>query len=109
MKHKEARGMWKPFFAKLKPVEVYSPGGLYLANSLEVSLDTIRLTRIVNRIIRGLFFKLTNAALPVGDYTRSMSISQYREEAQRRIGKFGIDHRAVAAEGFLAKEHLSWV
>jgi hypothetical protein len=79
MKRKEGRNVWKPFFAKVKPVEVYSPGGLYLANSLEFTLDTAKLLRTVNRMIRGLYFEFTKAPLPLGDYARSMLFSHYVE------------------------------
>lgn len=80
MKRKEGRNVWKPFFAKVNPVEVYSPGGLYLARSLECSLDTGRLIQTVNRIIRGLFFEVTKTPLPSGDYTRAMLFSHYVEQ-----------------------------
>jgi hypothetical protein len=80
MKRKEGRNVWKPFFAKAKAVEVYSPGGLYLANSLEFSLDMGKLIRTVNRMIRGLYFEFTKAPLPLGDYTRSMLFSHYVEK-----------------------------
>ncbi len=79
MKRKEGRNVWKHFFAKVKPVEVYSPAGLYLANSLEFSLDTGRLLRTVNRMIRGLYFFFTKTPLPVGDNARSMLFPQYVE------------------------------
>ncbi len=79
MKRKEGRNAWKPFFAKVKPVEVYSPGGMYLANSLEFTLDTGRLIRSVNRMIRGLYFEFTKTPLPLGDYARSMLFSHYVE------------------------------
>jgi hypothetical protein len=80
MKRKAGRNVWKSIFAKVKAVEVYSPGGLYLANSLEFSLDTGRLIRCVNRMIRGFFFEFTKTPLPVGDYTRAMPFSQYVEK-----------------------------
>lgn len=80
MKRKEGRNVWKPFFAKVKPVEVYSPGGLYLAKSLEFALDTGRLIRSVNRMIRGLYFEFTKTPLPLGDYARSMLFSHYVEQ-----------------------------
>ena len=80
MKRKEGRGIWEPFFAKVRPVEVYSPGGLYLANSLEFSLDTNRLIRTVNRIIRGLYFEFTKVPLPLGAYNRSMLYETYIEQ-----------------------------
>jgi hypothetical protein len=80
MKRKEGRSVWKPFFDKFKAVEVYSPGGLYLANSFACSLDTARLIRTVNRIIRGLYFEVTKTPLPAGDYTRSMLFSHYVEK-----------------------------
>lgn len=80
MKRKEGRNAWKPFFAKVKAVEVYSPGGLYLANSFEFTLDTSRLIRTVNRMIRGLYFVFTKSLLPLGDYARSMLFSHYVEQ-----------------------------
>lgn len=86
MKRKEGRNVWKAFFAMYKAVEIYSPGGLYLTNSFAFSLDTGRLLRTVNRIIRGLYFELTKTPLPVGDYTRSMLYSQYVEQHKCESG-----------------------
>lgn len=80
MKRKEGRNVWKPFFTKVKPVKVYSPGGLYLANSLEFTLDTGRLIRSVNRMIRGLYFEFTKTPLPLGDYAHSMLFQHYVEQ-----------------------------
>ncbi len=80
MKRKQGRNVWKPFFAKVKAVEVYSPGGLYLTNSFEFKLDTGRLIRTVNRMIRGLYFEFTKTPLPPGDCTRSMLFSHYVEQ-----------------------------
>ena len=40
MKRPDDRRFWKPFFAKLKPVEVHSPDGLFLANSFEFSIES---------------------------------------------------------------------
>lgn len=80
MKRKKGRNVWKPFFAKVKAVEVYSPGGLYMTNSFEFKLDTVRLIRMVNRMIRGLYFEFTKTPLPLGDYTRSMLFSHYVEQ-----------------------------
>lgn len=79
MKRKEGRRAWTSFFTKVKAVEVYSPGGLYLAKSFEFALDSDRLVRTVNRIIRGLYFHVTKSPLPIGDYTRSMLYSRYIE------------------------------
>jgi hypothetical protein len=90
MKRKESRRVWEPFFAKLKPVEVYSPSGLYLANSFGFSLDTARLIRTVNRIIRGLYFEVTKTPLPVGDCTRSMLYSQYVEKCKHQSGTLDV-------------------
>ena len=53
---------------------------MYLANSFEFTLDTSRLIRTVNRMIRGLYFEFTKTLLPLGDYTRSMLFSQYVEQ-----------------------------
>jgi hypothetical protein len=80
MKREKGRPAWKRIFATFQPVEVHSPGGLYMAKSLAISLDTGRLIRTVNRIIRGLYFEVTKTPLPVGDYTRAMLFSQYAEK-----------------------------
>lgn len=80
MKRTEGRHVWKPFFAKVEAVEVHSPGGLYLANSLAFTLDTVRLLRTVNRMVRGLYFEFTKTALPVGGYARSTVFSQYFDQ-----------------------------
>ena len=86
MKRKEGCNVWKPFFAKVKAVEVHSPGGLYLANSFEFALDTSRLIRTVNRMIRGLYFDFTRTPLPLGDYTRSVLFSEYVEKHKGEPG-----------------------
>jgi hypothetical protein len=80
MRRKEGQREWGPIFAKLKAVEVYSRSGLYLANSFELSLDTARLVRMVDRIIKGLYFEVTKTPLPIGDYVRSMLFSHYVEK-----------------------------
>jgi hypothetical protein len=80
MQRKQGRGFWRPFFATLKPVEVHSPGGIFLVNSLEFRLDTSRLQRTINRMIRGLYYHETKSCLPVGDYVRSLPYPHFIEQ-----------------------------
>lgn len=92
MKRREGRSVWEPIFAKMKAVEVCSPSGLYLANSFELSLDTNRLIRTVNRMVRGLYFEFMRTPLPLGDYTHSMLFSQYVEKHSSELEVEFIQH-----------------
>jgi hypothetical protein len=80
MQRMQGHNFWKPFFSTLAPVEVYSPGGIFLANSLEFRLDTSRLQRTVNRMIRGLYYHETTSLLPVGDFVRSLPYAHFLEQ-----------------------------
>ena len=77
---KQGPKIWKPFYDSVKPVEVFTPGGVFLANSLEFGLDTERLLRTVNRMIRGLYYHVTMTPLPLGDFVRSMSYLHFVEQ-----------------------------
>jgi len=78
MKRKESRRFWQSLVAKTEPVEVRTPSGLYLANSLEVRLDGGRIARTITRIVKGLYFEITKKPIPIGANVVSMQFSEFR-------------------------------
>lgn len=79
MKRKKSYQYWQSFFAKTKPVEVRFPSGS-VENSLEFRLVGNRIFPVINRIIRGLYYEITNTALPVNACVQSMLRSSFIEQ-----------------------------
>lgn len=70
-------GLWQPIFKSLRTVELVSPGGLYLGNTLSLNLDVARLSATVNRIIRGLYFHHAAVPIPVQTKVSSLPYEHY--------------------------------
>jgi len=49
-------GLALALLEKARPVDVYSPGGIYLGTAEGLELDTTRVNRVLDKIVRGLFF-----------------------------------------------------
>lgn len=77
MRRQEARKFWQLFLTKAKPVEVQSPSGLYLSNSLEIWLDGARVFATIKRIVKGLYFEVMKTPLPVNATIVAMQFSEY--------------------------------
>jgi hypothetical protein len=77
MKSKPKSKDWRSVFETLKPAEARSPAGVFLGHSLSIQLDGVRLARTVNRIIRGLYFRVTKVPLPVDGRVGSYLLGQY--------------------------------
>jgi hypothetical protein len=52
----QARGLREAFYNTLQPVELLTPGGLFVAETFTTRLNMRRLLRTVEKTIRGLFF-----------------------------------------------------
>jgi hypothetical protein len=66
------RGLWRPqatgfrrsFLRTIKPVELTTGSGIYLGKSCTTDVDYDRLERVVERTVRGLYFRWKNRPLP---------------------------------------------
>jgi hypothetical protein len=52
----------------MEPIELYSKSGLFIHRTAQINLDLRRLLRVVEKTIRGLYYKISNKPVPV-DYT----------------------------------------
>jgi hypothetical protein len=59
----QRRGFAKTMLRSFTKVPMYSPGGLYLGDAGSLSVDATRIRRVLDRIIRGLFYHHTNRRL----------------------------------------------
>jgi len=57
-------GLAVALLEKVRPADVYSPGGIYLGTGQAVQLDTTRVNRVLEKIVRGLFFHRFGRPLP---------------------------------------------
>ena len=103
----QRRRFWHRVFSRTRPVEVFTPGGLYLGQSVEIRPQTDRIRRTLNRIIRGLYFKMTETALPPDALVASIQYSTYVKEqghdpsAQRIIeGMIGLPAKVIGKDTF---------
>lgn len=53
---KEAKGLKKSFLSDIRPVQLRTPAGLYVGSGLAYDVDMIRIRRVVERTLRGLYF-----------------------------------------------------
>ena len=77
MRRRESRGKWKPLLNTLMPVELRSKAGLILGNSVAIRIDTNRLAKTVNRIIRGLYYEVVKSPLPVDALVGCLPLHEY--------------------------------
>jgi hypothetical protein len=83
----ERRGLWRGVAAWMRPIEVYTAGGLYMGQSVEFKPDTDRMRRTLNRIIRGLYAaKVGPTPLPPSAMVASMTYSQYAKDSANDPG-----------------------
>src|SRR6266496_5360054 len=59
-------GLAVSLLEKVRPVEVRSPGGIYLGTGPGLELDTARVNPVLEKIVRGLFFHRFQRLLPPG-------------------------------------------
>jgi hypothetical protein len=71
------RGLWWPIFDTMQRVEILTPGGIYVGDTLAINLNVKRITNTINRTIRGLFYEVTKRMLPVGDSVRSVPMEKF--------------------------------
>jgi hypothetical protein len=86
MKRKQDRRAWKSFFEALAPAEIRSPAGLILGKSFAIRMDTMRLLKTVNRIVRGLYYYVFETALPPNALVGSKPLGEYLKQRRDRPG-----------------------
>lgn len=60
----QARGFTNSFLSQIRNVTIKSPGGLYLGEAPGLPIDHSRLQRIIEKVVRGLFFHEYDKKLP---------------------------------------------
>lgn len=59
----EKTGLRTMMLSRIREVEVFTPGGLYLGNAFGMDVDPIRVYRVLRRVLRGLVFHHLNQRL----------------------------------------------
>ena len=57
-------GMLEGFLKNVRPIELATPGGLFIKRSLGLQTDMVRLRRVVQRVLKGLFYHVKGYRLP---------------------------------------------
>jgi hypothetical protein len=63
-KRPQAKRFRESVYSTLKPIELLSPAGLYVGKSFTMKMEMARLSRTVEKIIRGLFFHTKGYPVP---------------------------------------------
>ncbi len=107
-KKEERKGLWRRIFSTVRSVQVFTPSGLFLGNSLEFRLDGERIFRTVNRTIRGLYYKMVGTPLPVDAIVASMEFATYQKghgqepNSQRMLGAIAsLKEHVIGRDTFL--------
>ena len=66
LKRPQARGMMKALLGSIRPVRAMSWGGVHLGTRMGFKVDLTRINRVIERTVRGLYFKEMNQRLPEG-------------------------------------------
>jgi hypothetical protein len=59
-------GIRKGLLENIFPAEFFTPSGIFIKKQLALQTDMVRLRRVVQRTLNGLFYHHTNRRLPVG-------------------------------------------
>lgn len=71
----QKRGMLNALLRSMKKVRVRTPAGLYLGTATTYNADLIRMARVTDRIVKGLYWTAHNARLPDTHTVRSFAES----------------------------------
>jgi len=74
LKNPRKKGMQKSIMSTLKEVNLYTPSGIYLGKSGMLPVDVKRLLKVVERIIRGIFYTENGFRLPSEYKVRAFSL-----------------------------------
>ncbi len=77
----EAAGFRQAFLETVQPVEVTTPAGVYVGNTLAYDVSFARLNATASRITRGLFCVETKTLLPTGYIATARAIEGFSSEA----------------------------
>jgi hypothetical protein len=85
LKRKEAKGLRRSFFSDFCEVKLQTPAGLYIGNRLGYDVDLIRIRRVVERIVRGLYFAEHCKPLGLDNEVRIYTIEDLHNESAKII------------------------
>ncbi len=60
----QKRGLAKTMLSNFRKKAIFTPAGLYLGEAGALSIDAVRIRRVVSRVVRGLFFHHFGKRLP---------------------------------------------
>jgi len=66
LRRPQAQGMKKSLLESIRPVQAMSWGGIHLGTTMGFKVDLARINRVIERTVRGLYFKEMNRRLPEG-------------------------------------------
>lgn len=64
LKREQAKGFRESVYSTLQPVQLLSPGGLFLGNTFTMRVKMERLSRTIEKTVRGLFFHHKGSPVP---------------------------------------------
>ena len=104
------------FMKSIRRVDVHSVGGIYLGQAPEFSFNRSRIQVVIDKIVRGLFFKHTKRRLAtdyvVADFHYKPPIQESSQEAITRLPLFTVGDGSVFSYCFclsdVAKSESYW-
>jgi hypothetical protein len=86
LKRKEATGLRRSFYSDFRDVELQTPTGLYIGNRLAYHVDMTRIRKVVERIVRGLYFAEHCKPLGLDNEVRIYTNEDLRNESAEILG-----------------------
>lgn len=81
-------GFTKALINSLRPKEIKTPAGLIVGNAVTYEVDKFRLGRVVERIVRGLFWKQHGKVFPFGGNVSIYMLEGMEEHLARQFGRY---------------------
>ncbi len=107
----QARGLLESLLATTQPVELRTPGGLYVGRSATYEPDAERLCRVARRVSLGLFYYETRRRLPDDYEARTYlpsAIDPSATGALARLRDVAVALRASGSPRFVGRRVLSY-
>jgi len=88
LQREEARGLRTTFFSGVEEIELKSADGLFVRHRATFRVDLERLSRVPNRVVKGLFWRTYGRRLPNEYGVRTLAAEGLPFEATAEMGPF---------------------
>lgn len=96
LKRKESAGFYKSIMSSIKKIDVKTKDGLYLGKISTYDIDMKRINNISDRVIQGLYYKITGNRVPMGyDYFSTIYLVDDISEQSEKAFQMFIDTLAT--------------